>query len=401
MTKLEATPTIGELVSRALEACGGSWARLMDEAKVRVGSTPVTFEAIPPNVLAEIIRTADTLPDLAPPHHGDAPMREGAVVDGATFALDGPQDEPAVWGRASEILWAAGEPMLIVGPDGVGKTTLALRLALAMAGVGDTKPLGFPVGRSDGPVLYIAADRPRQAQRSLARMIGQSDRDALRAGLLIHRGPLPFDMASDPTRLSEFARSYGSHAVVLDSLGLLVPRLAGEEAGSGVAAAFSRTVTDGIEVAVVHHQRKSTGENPKPKRLADVYGSRWITASAGSVILLWGEPGDAVVQLSHLKQPADPVGPFHVNIDHETGTMAMVEGSDLLGLLRAAPNGLTVKAVARHFEGSDERAAVERARRKLSRLVEEGRGYRRSDSGPGRVQSDVFFATAPTTESAR
>ena len=48
-------------------------------------------------------------------------------------------------------------------------------------------------------------------------------------------------------------------------------------------------------------QRENGGA--KPKRLADVYGSRWLTAGMGSVLLLWGEPGDLVVEVRHLKQP--------------------------------------------------------------------------------------------------
>src|SRR5688500_9512898 len=46
---------------------------------------------------------------------------------------------------------------------------------------------------------------------------------------------------------------------------------------------------------------------------------RGSPAGAGSVILLWGEPGGALVDLTHLKQPAGDVGPLRVFHDHATG----------------------------------------------------------------------------------
>ena len=62
-------------------------------------------------------------------------------------------------------------------------------------------------------------------------------------------------------------------------------------------------VASEIEVVVSHHQRKATGYNKKPTTLADVYGSTWLTAGAGSVVLLWGEAGDPIVELTHLGSP--------------------------------------------------------------------------------------------------
>ena len=47
------------------------------------------------------------------------------LLDGATFALDAPAEVDSAWGGGSRVLWATGEPLMIVKPDGVGGTTLA------------------------------------------------------------------------------------------------------------------------------------------------------------------------------------------------------------------------------------------------------------------------------------
>jgi hypothetical protein len=55
------------------------------------------------------------------------------------------------------------------------------------------------------------------------------------------------------------------------------------------------------------------------------------------VIVLDGEPGDPTVELRHLKQPAEPVGPLTLRHDHTSGVTVMFDDHpDLLDLLIAA-----------------------------------------------------------------
>jgi hypothetical protein len=93
------------------------------------------------------------------------------IMGGWSFIQEQPADVEAVWGSGGEVLWSPGEPMLLVGPQGVGKTTLAQRVALARIGLRPDPVLGFLVQVTDEPVLYVAADRPAQAARSLRRMV--------------------------------------------------------------------------------------------------------------------------------------------------------------------------------------------------------------------------------------
>jgi len=43
---------------------------------------------------------------------------------GGSLILDTPRNPTPVWGAGNQVLWSSGEPMMIVGPSGVGKTTL-------------------------------------------------------------------------------------------------------------------------------------------------------------------------------------------------------------------------------------------------------------------------------------
>lgn len=321
------------------------------------------------------------------------------MVTGATFALDEPPQSIPILGRPDEVVWPSGEPLLVAGPTGVGHTTLMQRLMLARVGIGPADLLGFPVQVSERPALYIAADRPAQAARSLRRMVSEQDRSDLSGRVMVWKGPLHFDVAREPERLTWLALEYGVGTVFLDALKDLATRLIDDDTGQGIARAWNHLLAEGIEVVTAHHQRKGTADNREPRSIDDVYGSRWITAAAGSVLLLWGHPGDPVVELRQLKQAAGEVGPLQVQIDFDTGEMSVLAGTDLLTALRAAPKGLTAKDVASLLFGSNpSRAEQERARRALDREVRRGTAHKREGSdgrdGSGQLRREptTYFA---------
>jgi replicative DNA helicase len=304
----------------------------------------------------------------------------GIALDGWTFATAASDHVPAVWGAGASVLWPEGEPLMIVGPDGVGKTTLAQQVALCLAGAGDSL-LGFPVREATGRVLYIAADRPQQAARSLRRMISPAHELTLRERLVVWPGPLPFDLANHPEDFARFVRRLGASVVLLDSLKDVALDLVTDETGSRVNSAIQRAIASEIEVCLLHHPRKEQAVGPKPKKLPDVYGSRWLTAGMGSVVLLWGDAGDPVVELCHLKQPDDWVGPMKILHDSASGRSTVYESADLATVLRNESKGVTVADAARLLFATPNprRNQIESARRKLTRLCRDGRAERRDD----------------------
>lgn len=305
------------------------------------------------------------------------------AVDGETFLREVESESP-VWGEGERVLWSSGETMMLVGPQGAGKTTLAQQLALARIGYIDSV-LGFPVEPEARRVLYVAADRPRQAKRSLRRMVPEHDRHMLRERLTVWGGPLEADLSDRPTLLAEVAERHDAGTIIIDSLKDVAVDLVKDETGSRVNYALQTAVAAGLEVLVLHHQRKQQQGGGKPTKLADVYGSTWITAGTGSVVLVWGDSGDLVVELSHLKQPVAEVGPMRVIHDHARGTSSVVEQADVRSLLAEAREGLTAKDAAQVLFDVEEpsRNHIEKARRRLDELVNRGEARREAGRAGG------------------
>jgi len=156
--------------------------------------------------------------------------------------------------------------------------------------------------------------------------------------------------------------------VVIDSLKDAAIGLADDEVGAALNRAMQTALAEGVQVLALHHQRKGTNGH-KPRTLEDLYGSTWISAGAGSVVLLWGSAGDAIVELVHLKQPGAPVGPLKIEHDALAGTSEVVAGFDLLAYLRGQPRPVPTESVAHASLGRpanpNELAVIRRRLRRL------------------------------------
>ncbi len=320
---------------------------------------------------------------------------EQHLVGGGDFILDAPGRDDAIWGGGDgQIAWAPGEGLMICGPQGVGKTTVMQQVALARAGL-LSRVLGMEVTPDERGVLYVAADRPRQAARSLARMVDEHNRDDLNERLKIWRGPLPFLLNEQPTALARLCERHGIGTVCLDSVKDVAVRISEDEPAAKFNMAVQHCLAAGIEVVCAHHQRKAQQGAPKPKTLADVYGNTWLTAGMGSVIILWGDPGDPIVELTHLKQPVEEIGPWNIRHDHDRGLTLRYESVTVEELLtRAGAHGLTAQVAAGMLRQTDtpSRNEIEKARRQLAKLVDRGLATEQ----PGdRTQPSRFYPREP------
>jgi AAA domain len=216
------------------------------------------------------------------------------LMSGEDFlALADANSEP-LWGNRDVCLWMPGESFMPVGPPGVGKTTLMHLLVWAWLGL-MKEVLGWRVRPGVGKILYLAMDRPQQIARAMARLREPEHGPTIRDELIVWAGPLPVDLCEERDWVRDKALEVGAGLVVVDSLKDVLPDPSDEKRAGQYNQARQSILAAGIEWAEPHHNRKAGAGNKEPNTLEDVYGSRWLTAGAGSVVSLFGEPGDTVV----------------------------------------------------------------------------------------------------------
>jgi hypothetical protein len=297
----------------------------------------------------------------------------------ATFLLDLPPNPPAIWGEGDTVLWAPGEALMIASLPGLGKTTLAGQLVRARLGLDDGL-LDLPVLEGKR-VLWLLMDRPQQIARSILRQFEREELEGIGDRLVLGWGPPPADVAKHPELLAELCHSAQADTLVVDSLKDAALKLTDDEVGAAYNRARQTAITSGVEVLELHHLVKRNAEGKAPDSLADVYGSAWLTAGAGSVVVLVGQPGDPIVRAHHLKQPREPWGPLWLAHDHGRGATTVHNRVDLLERLAVTGVQTASSAATLLYETEKpSRAQIETARRRLDRLVRDGLAY----TTPGR-----------------
>lgn len=342
-------------------------------------------------VLVDI--TGEVPAEPSPPARGDTSITvtdravETSIAEGylrpGSWLLDLPPNPPAVWGEGDTVLWAQGEALMICASPGLGKTTIAGQLVRGRLGLDETV-LDLPVLEGKR-VLYLMGDRPQQIARSLLRAFDRDELADIASGpdarLVLGWGPPPADVAKRPELFVELCAAAGADTLVVDSVKDAAIKLTDDEVGATYNRARQLAITAGVEVLELHHLVKRNSDGKTPTALADVYGSAWLTAGAGSVLLLTGEPGDALVRGVHLKQPREPWGPAWIAHDHEHGRSSVQRRVDVLELLAVTQVQTASSLATAIFETErPNRSQIERARRQLDKLVTSGLAY----TTPGR-----------------
>lgn len=295
-------------------------------------------------------------------------------IDGVTFLDSVGEEDPPLWGDGDSSLWERGESLMLFGPPGVGKSTLAHLVVFGRLGI-TSEALGYPIEGDERKVLYLAMDRPKQIARAMRRLVIPEAREVLRERLMVHYGPLPVNILKATEWLLRRAQEVGAGTIVVDSVKDVLPKPSDEETANLYHRARGLCLAEGIEWAELHHNRKTSGGYTAPKSLDDVYGNRFLTAGAGSVISLFGESGDTVVEMSQVKTPSGEFYPKQVEIDKKAGTMAFFEEVTIEGVLTAAglAGVLAREAAARLYAvKKPNRSQIQNTRNKLNRMVTRG-----------------------------
>ena len=316
------------------------------------------------------------------------------VLDGETFIFKEILEIESFWGRGTEVLWPRDEGLMIAGPQGIGKTTIIQNLLLRRVGIGDGPLYGYEIDTDDdedGLYLYLAMDRPAQARRSIRRMVADNpvDRGIVQKRLRFWAGPLPLNPAkgTDPDALLRWATAYcGGRvpaAIFCDSYKDLAVGLSKDDVGASLNLMVQAVIAGGAQWVGAHHHRKGDGQRA-PKLLDDVYGSTWLTSGLGSVLLAWGEPGDAAIEVTQLKEPSDKINPLRLVHDPVSGWLTIdgEENVDPVDVIRRhGAAGISASDLALELYGRRNPADRHRAKRVLDRMVE-GRVVSEVPGGP-------------------
>ncbi len=315
-----------------------------------------------------LIEYADDSPIM---EDDDDPLNlRGQFVGGGAFVHGAQGKVPALWGHdGDQVLWSPNEGLMITSPTGVGKTTLAGLLVEARTGFSDNV-IGLPVKAGNRRTLYLAMDRPAQIARALHRQMSRHPQADVDERMAVWQGPPPGVFADDHQLLLKMARAADADTVVVDSLKDAVIALRDDV----VAGAWNRNVqecnTAGVEVLILHHQRKTAGgaDSPKPKAISDVYGSHFYTAGLGSVLLLWR--AGTKLEVTQLKGPSGLCDAIELVTDNIAGTLVAPPSRD--AKLRYFSQPHTVKEYARWLVGRDEVTPreVESARREVLSMLD-------------------------------
>lgn len=104
--------------------------------------------------------------------------------------------------------------------------------------------------------------------------------------------------------------------MIFDSVKDMLTSVTSDESGLAFNTAVQLILAGGTDTLADHHLRKATADNRKPDKLSDVYGSNWLTAGQGSVVLLWVRRWRGRWSCAISSPIREPVRPLAVNYDH-------------------------------------------------------------------------------------
>lgn len=233
--------------------------------------------------------------------------------------------------------------MVIVSAPGVGKTQMSLQFAICCA-LGQPFFM-FPVKRKM-KILWFSLEMNHAALKYFTTQMAEgytsSEIQELDRNLkIVPLGEvLPLDHEEGRKFLEALIEEYKPDGIIMDSMGKVTnSSLSDEEKIKSLNAYYGRIRNKyGAFLGFIHHNRKASDNNKKPKELGDVYGNQYIAAETSVAINLWKE-GDGSIEVSNIKNRLAPeFRPFAV-VRSENLKFIQAENQLTFGGLTGETNG--------------------------------------------------------------
>lgn len=213
---------------------------------------------------------------------------------------------------------------LITSAPGVGKTQISIQFGIHMA-LGKEFLRWKPLGRSK--VGYLSLEMGKASSKLFIDTISKSyspeEIQILQRNFQI--APLgesiPLDRPEGKKFLESLIEQHKWDMVIIDSLGKLTGGELSDDTTMRRFFDYLAKVRNKFDCAflIIHHNRKGTSDNKKPRNLEDVFGSQYITSETDFVLSLWRENGRGnTIEVRELKNRLAPQRePFEIErIEH-------------------------------------------------------------------------------------